>query len=367
MEDRGIYIHIPFCRSRCPYCDFYSLLYRSGSMAEDYSRAVIRELEKTKLMYGGCASTLYIGGGTPSCIGGKLLADIICAASEMCTSDAEITVECNPSSCGPALFRELAAAGVNRISMGMQSSCDSERRTLGRISPASAVNEAVESARIAGIDNISLDIMLGVPGQTAASAVESARFCTAVGASHVSAYMLKIEPDTNFYRRRDSLGLPDDDEVCDIYNAVCESLEESGFEQYEISNFARQGFSSRHNLKYWNDMEYVGIGPSAHSFVNGRRYHYERDIDGFMSSPEPVDDGEGGDIEEYAMLRLRLTEGIRDSLMRERFGTGIPEYMYKNALELPEGLAVADGGGIRLTRKGFLVSNAATVKILYGV
>lgn len=367
MIDYGIYIHIPFCRSKCPYCDFYSLLYGNGEKAGEYTRAVIREIKRTEDEYGTGASTLYIGGGTPSCIGGRRLSEIIDSASKLCKGGAEITVECNPSSCSPELFRDIAAAGANRISMGMQSAVDGERRVLGRISSPETVKNAVENAYGAGIDNISLDLMLGVPGQTAESAVKSVQFCADAGVSHVSAYMLKIEQGTNFYRRRESLELPDDDEVCSIYETVCIALEENGFEQYEISNFAKPGQKSRHNLKYWNDMEYVGIGPSAHSFADGKRYHYERDIGAFINSPERVYDGEGGDMEEYAMLRLRLTDGLKNSLMKERFGSPIPEYMYKNAHELPDGLAIADSDGIRLTRRGFLLSNAATVKILYGV
>lgn len=368
MKTISLYIHTPFCRSKCPYCDFYSLT-RREDLFPSYARAVTGRLRALAARYRVQADTLYLGGGTPSLIGGELLAEIITAALEnfQISPEAEITVECNPSSCDRELFEQLYAAGVNRISLGMQSAVDRERQKLGRRSGRAEVEQCIGWARDAGIENISLDLMLGVPGQTVESVTESVRFCAACGVTHVSGYLLKIEEGTPFYARADQLELPDEDETCAIYYAACDALESAGYMQYEISNFAKPGFESRHNLKYWNDEEYLGVGPAAHSFINGKRFYNPRDIEAFLSGAEPVDDGAGGDFEEYAMLRLRLCAGLEDGAVRARFGHAIPAELYARAEELREsGLAACDEKGIRLTREGFLLSNSAIAYLLYG-
>ena len=194
--------------------------------------------------------------------------------------------------------------------MGLQSAVDIERKALGRRGGCDDIKRAIERAKKAGIDNISLDLMLGIPNQTEESLKKSIEFCEKSGAKHVSAYILKIEESTPFYRIKDSLALPDEDETCDLYLYAVSELEKSGFYQYEISNFSQEGFESRHNLKYWHCEEYLGIGASAHSFVDGKRFYYERSIDSFISGQPPVNDGFGGDEEEYIMLALRLSEGL---------------------------------------------------------
>ncbi len=368
MKHIGLYIHIPFCRSKCPYCDFYSLTGRED-LFPAYVRSAAVQLDALAQKYAVQADTLYLGGGTPSLIGGELLEELIAAARAhfQVPPDAEITVECNPFSCTEQLFRELAAAGVNRISLGMQSAVDRERKKLGRRSGREDVARCIGWAKDAGIGNISLDLMLGVPGQTAESAAESVDFCAQSGVTHVSGYLLKLEEGTPFYTRSGSLALPDEDETCRIYETVCQGLEQAGFEQYEISNFAKPGYESRHNLKYWNDAEYLGIGPAAHSFIEGERFYYPRDIDAFLAGGEPVPDGPGGDFEEYAMLRLRLCAGLREEGVRARFGRPIPDELYARARELAEnGLSAYDEYGIRLTRAGFLLSNSAIAYLLYG-
>lgn len=174
--------------------------------------------------------------------------------------------------------------------------------------------------------------MLAVPGQTVNSLKDSIAFCADAGVRHVSAYILKIEEGTRFYEKRGELTLPDEDATCELYLTACEELEKRGFMQYEISNFAEPGYESRHNLKYWDCDEYLGIGPAAHSFIDGRRFFFPRDIESFIAGCEPTDDGEGGSFEEYLMLRLRLNKGLVFSEVEERFGHGVPEDMIKNAL-----------------------------------
>ncbi len=351
----GLYIHVPFCRGKCPYCDFYSVI-PSGGIIDEYTKCVCKQLDGYK---GRLFDTVYFGGGTPSVIGADNISEIIESAN--IDSNAEITVECNPSDCGENGFDfdKAAIAGVNRISMGLQSAAESERKALGRRADMHDVENAVRRAQRAGIDNISLDIMLGIPGQSEETLKRSVDFCFSVGAKHISTYILKIEEGTYFDKVKDKLDLPDEDETADLYLRCAELIERGGMKQYEISNFAFPGFESRHNLKYWHCEEYIGAGPAAHSFVDGKRYYYERNLSEYLKNPEPVSDGSGGDFEEYAMLALRLTEGLQDIRVFERFGFHIPEKIFEKAKKYERnGLMTVDDGSVSLTTRGFLVSNA---------
>lgn len=311
------------------------------------------------------ADTLYIGGGTPSVLGAENLGRIVKSALPFLTSDAEITVECNPFGLSEAFFKTLAFYDVNRISMGLQSANDGERRALGRLSDSETVKKAVKNAQKSGIENISLDVMLGIPRQTEKSLAETLDFCISLGVPHISAYILKLEEGTLFYKKQSELSLPDDDAVADLYLQTCETLEQNGIMQYEISNFAKWGYESRHNLKYWNCEEYLGLGPAAHSFLNGKRFYFERDLSGFLNNSKPIQDGDGGDFTEYAMLRLRLCDGLLNSETERRFEHKIPEEMIKkSAVFADNGFIESDETGIRLTRKGFLLSNSILAEIL---
>lgn len=364
MKNIGLYLHIPFCRSKCPYCDFYSLR-ADGSVKERYVN-VLKNRILAEMNTAGCkADTLYIGGGTPSVLGAENLSEIVKSAFPFLTENAEITVECNPYALPKDFFLELAQSGVNRISMGLQSANDSERKALGRLSDSETVKNAVISAQNAGISNISLDVMLGIPMQTENSLAETLDFCLSLGVPHVSAYILKIEENTHFYKNREKYNFPDDDLTADLYLQMCEYLEKNGIMQYEISNFAKSGFESRHNLKYWDCEEYLGLGPAAHSFINGKRFYFERDLDSFLNNACPVPDGTGGDFTEYAMLRLRLTDGITNSLVKEKFGFEIPqEIIEKSEKFIKNSLMEYDGESLRLTRNGFLLSNSILAEIL---
>ena len=285
------------------------------------------------------------------------------------SDSCEVTVECNPSdlceSWSEKYMQALALSGANRISMGMQSAVDAERKALGRRAGQNEVKRAVELVKQAGIDNFSLDLMLGVPNQTVDSIKQSIEFCAESGAKHVSSYLLKIEQGTPFAKVEHLLDLPDEDECCDMYLAACEVLEEYGYKQYEISNFAIPGYESRHNLIYWDCREYVGIGASAHSFFDRKRYYYERDAQKFIDGAPPVDDGDGGSFEEYVMLRLRLTEGLKSELIKARFGFDIPPEMLERARFYEKnGMAKVTESSISLTPKGFLVSNTIIADLL---
>ncbi len=364
---QGIYVHVPFCASKCPYCDFYSLTAADDTLKEAYVDALCREMQKKA---GIQADTLYFGGGTPTLLGGERIARLIRTARQ-CFSipdTAEITLEANPADILYDTFAAFADAGGNRLSLGMQSADAHILEILGRRHTPADVVRTVEDARKAGIHNISLDLMLAVPQQTKAHIQKDVAVCAQLGASHVSAYLLKVEEGTPFAAMGEGLAVPDDDTAADAYLFAVELLERYGYRQYEISNFAKEGKESRHNLKYWRLEPYIGFGPAAHSFDGGKRWYYPRDIRAFIDGEPPVPDTDGGiavgSETEYAMLALRLREGLRSAPFYERFGERIPTTWMSAAAALPRSLVELDETGISLTPEGFLVSDALIIRIL---
>ena len=369
MKKIGLYIHIPFCVTKCPYCDFYSLPLNEQTQREHYTAAILDAVDCWAERLKVSADTLYFGGGTPSLLGGEYLSAIIRRVGErfsLFDGTPEITLEANPADDLYDTLSSFAAAGGNRLSLGMQSACSTELDVLGRRHTTADVERTVADARRAGLDNISLDVMLGVSGQTATSAVGSVRRAADLGAAHVSAYMLKIEEGTPYAACPPSL--PDEDAVADMYLAIFDELERLGYRQYEISNAALNGQESRHNLKYWDCQPYLGIGPAASSCIGGHRFAYPRDLVHFMSGGMPMEEEvtatEVDSPEEYALLRLRLADGIEESAYLARFGTSVPVLWRQRAASLPSELVKTDDGGIRLTRQGFLLSNSLIRHIL---
>lgn len=366
----GLYLHVPFCVSKCPYCDFYSTPCFDDDLLDRYTDALCRRLDEAAAQLRQPADTLYFGGGTPSLLGGRRLARLIeRAAAGFSLANAEITLEANPADDLAATFRDFTAAGGNRLSLGMQAVTDRELIALGRRHRMTDLQQTAEAAHAAGIDNLSLDLMLATPNQTDDSVRRAATLCRTLGARHVSAYLLKIEPNTPFAAQQHALSLPDEDTAADRYLLACDALAAAGFSQYEISNFALPGYESRHNLKYWNSEPYVGLGPAAHSFLHGVRWEYPRDLIAFLNDSKPVaEDAHAavadGSAEEYALLRLRLTAGLREDAFAARFGTAIPAAWRENAAALPRRLVHCDTDGIRLTREGFLLSTPLLARML---
>ena len=360
----GVYVHVPFCRRKCPYCDFYSVG-ADENMMEEYTRALCGRIELYAEKYPRTADTLYFGGGTPSLAGSERLCRIYNTVKESfgLSSGAEVTLEVNPEKKDIG-FEALRKCGFNRVSIGLQSSDDDELRLLGRLHGSEDAERCIRDACAAGFDNISIDLMIATPSQTRESLRRSIAFCAGNGARHISAYLLKIEQGTPYYRIKDRLGLYSDDDQAEMYLFAAEELASYGYRQYEISNFSMEGYESRHNLIYWHDEEYFGFGPSAHSFIDGRRRYYGRSFESFYND-ELIDDGEGGGEEEFLMLGLRLAEGISYERYRRRYGRELPQKYLARAKALePAGYTVADDVGIRLTPKGFLVSNAVLAEIL---
>ena len=366
----GLYLHVPFCASKCPYCDFYSTTAFDDALLDQYTAALSAAIDRAADTLATPANTLYFGGGTPSLLGGRRLAQLIDrAAARFTLSGAEITLEANPADNLADTLTAFSQAGGNRLSLGMQAANDADLLSLGRRHRMQDLYRTVETATKAGIANLSLDIMLATPNQTDQAVKEAATLCRTLGAKHVSAYLLKIEPHTPFAAKRHTLALPDEDAAADRYLLACSALEESGFYQYEISNFAQSGYESRHNLKYWNSEPYIGLGPAAHSFVNGKRWEYPRDLSAFLRGEPPKAESDGTTIAdaspaEYALLRLRLTTGLQETDYQSRFGTPIPAAWRQAATALPPSLVLCDEQGIRLTREGFLLENPLIAQIL---
>lgn len=371
----GLYIHIPFCKQKCTYCDFYSLAGSEGQM-DDYTEALCAHLtELAPYAAGYLADTVYFGGGTPSYLGERRLTKILKTVLKRyhVARDAEITLEANPDSAGDwKALKSLRKTGFNRVSLGMQSACGEELREIGRIHTADQTAAAVEAIRTAGFQNLSLDLIYGLPRQTQEHWRENLSAAAALGPEHLSCYGLKVEEGTPLSARAAEAELPDDEAQADMYLYAVEYLASQGYGQYEISNFAREGFASRHNLKYWTLGEYMGFGPGAHSDLGGVRYAYEKDLEGYIRGVRehgpllsendripPMD----RDIE-WLMLGLRTVRGLdpRDfeNRFRRRFRCFLP--LLEECREA--GYAVCQEERWHLTPRGFLVSNQIIGRLL---
>ena len=338
MSSVGLYVHIPFCLRKCSYCDFYSVTERGR--ASKYRAALLEELAEYSCRF----DTVFVGGGTPTAMGEELA--LLCRSLPKAE---EFTVEANPGTLTPELLRDLRAAGVNRLSLGVQSFVDSELAALGRIHSAAQAEEAFFMAREAGFDNINIDLMLAVPGQTAESLGRSLARIRALSPEHVSAYSLIIEEGTPFYENTPDL--PDEDEERDLYHQAREAFEAMGLGQYEISNFARSGCECRHNLKYWSGGEYVGIGAAAASFCGGERYKNAPDLDLYLAGGGRKIEREA--VDEDELLREKFWLGLRKTGGVEYFGE-FPDEVERLAAQ---GLLEIRGNRLRLTRRGLDLAN----------
>ena len=367
-EKLGIYIHIPFCRSKCDYCDFYSLAGREERM-DDYQKALITHIkEASPQARGWQVDTVYFGGGTPSFYGEKRLRELLRLIAKRfdLAKDAEITVECNPDSVDLKMLQALRKAGVNRLSLGVQSACDQELQNLHRPHTFEQAVQAVTMALQAKFQNLSMDLIYGLPGQTMEGWQNTVEQLLALTPEHLSCYGLKVEAGTPLdYRVSRGERLPDDDQQADMYLWAVDRLAQEGFRQYEISNFARSGFQSRHNLKYWMGHPYIGFGPGAHSDFGGRRYSFLRDLEGYITgvlgggvvidSSDLIPSRERGS--EYLMLRLRTTRGIEEWEYRREFFLNFDPIEQKLEEYEHQGWAERHDRRWNLTPKGFLVSN----------
>jgi oxygen-independent coproporphyrinogen-3 oxidase len=369
-EALGLYVHVPFCESKCTYCHFAIDPRRPGEdRQERYTRAVLAEMS---LAVPGPADTLYFGGGTPSLLSPERLARLVDAARERFSLPlgAEVTVEANPRDLDVAGYRALLSLGATRLSLGVQSLDDGVLRQMGRHHSAADARRAVAEARRAGVGNLNLDLILGWPGETRARWRTGLEALLALEPDHVSLYVLEVDGKTVLSHRQEQgrLALPDDDLVADLLQETVERLAARGLERYEISNFARPGFESRHNGTYWDDAPFLGFGMSAHSYRDGRRWWNH---DRFATYCRAVEGG-GGAAAVAGERRLTARERAAEALftgLRRRDGVDLAAFRARHGLdplaEWREGLgaaaaarlAVAEGGRLRLTDRGMLLSN----------
>lgn len=375
----GLYFHIPFCRSKCAYCDFFSFVPSNMELVTRYVDALIKHMaDYSRAAEDHIVDTVFIGGGTPTCIPTEELIRLIKAMKKNfnISHNAEFSIEANPATVDLKSLKKLRRAGVNRISIGLQTGDDNELKALSRIHTRRQFEQSYHIAREAGFENINVDLMFGIPGQTMESLMRNLRYLMRLNPEHISLYNLKIEPGTPFDLHRHELMLPDEDTEADMYLAAVRFLAEHGYPQYEISNFAKNGCRCHHNLKYWTSMEYLGFGPSAHSYFGNNRFAFVRNLDTYLngieipgsrinltSQCEEISPRER--IGEYIMLHLRLTSGVILSEFAREFGQDF-DAMYGRKMQkyINGGFAVRGRDSVALTPTGMFVSNYILSDIL---
>jgi len=371
---RSLYVHVPFCRSRCGYCDFYSEVIDPGRVAAVVD-ALVGELADHAERHELALETIYVGGGTPTVLPVGELERLLGQVRAHAGIAVEFTVEANPATVTDEVAAVLADAGVNRVSMGAQSFVESELRALERTHRPSDVGESVETCRRAGIGRVSLDLIFGIPGQTLGSWLRSIEAALGLRPEHLSCYGLTYEAGTRLQRQLEEgrVQRVDPDVEADLYEAVMDTLPPRGWHQYEISNFARRGAECCHNLVYWHNEPYVGVGPSAAGFIDEERYKNVSDTAAYV---EAIREGRSPRAEreclsperracETAMLELRLGEGIDRKRFAERYGED-PVVFFSEAINRhgSAGRLEVDEVGIRLTRAGRLLANTVMVDFL---
>ena len=387
----GLYIHIPFCKQKCQYCDFKSYAGKE-KFIDTYIRWLEFELkgvgEGNRLDYENnlddlaVVKSIYIGGGTPSFIDGKYIEEILSIANEYYTVDdnAEITIEVNPGTIDKDKFETYLRSGINRISIGLQSTYDRLLKELGRIHTYEDFLNTYNLARSVGFKNINVDLMLGLPNQSLQDLEESLKEIIKLNPEHISVYSLIIEEGTLFYKKLEmnEIVLPDDELERKMYWGTKKKLENAGYVHYEISNFAKPGFESKHNLSCWNQEEYIGIGVAAHSYTNDVRYSNIDSIEEYIKNYEEDNETDNfvfhekqtkiSKMKEFMMLGLRKIQGIRIQDFKNKFGEN-PIYLYRKELEklVNEELLEIDGDIIKLTNKGIDLANLVWEEFVWAV
>lgn len=352
----GIYLHIPYCRAKCRYCDFYSAPGARG-VPQPYTDALLRELAKNDRR----PDTLYFGGGTPALLTPQQVESLITAANPL--PEAEITLEANPDVVTLERLTGFRAAGVTRISFGVQSASNAQLRRLGRTHTAEGASQALTWAREAGFAEICGDIMLALPEYSNAEFDATLALLQQGGCTHISAYLLKVEPDTAFYRNP-PVGLPDSDAAADFYLYAVDQLEKAGYKQYETSNFCRPGHEGRHNLLYWDCCDYQGYGPAAHSCVGGVRKYWPNDVQAFIDGTAAEEVEGNCTAEDFLLMQLRLRKGLdlaEYARWGGRFTTAQKQFICQC---VAHGYAEFDEKTLHLTPAGMVVQNSILTELM---
>jgi len=363
----SLYFHIPFCVKKCDYCAFYSLPAQTDEIKGAYFKALLNQIDRFET--DKTVSTVYFGGGTPPLLGVDRICEIIRALKSRFVFDEkiEITVEVNPETIDEKGFAALKSAGVNRISIGIQSADNEVLRSIGRIHTFETAKRCFEDAKMAGFENISADIIFALPNQSNRTFEDGVRKIADLGVKHISAYSLQLEEGTPLYFRKEALEFPDEDSEEAQYDALCRILTDKGFEHYEISSFCKSGYESKHNMTYWARGEYFGFGAGAHSFFGGKRFFAVNDIEEFIRKSElsafaPTDFDEASLITEEEAEEERIMLGLRTNR-----GVLIPENAHNQAKRIAEmGFGSFENGILRLNSRGFRVSNEIISEILLG-
>ena len=367
-----LYLHIPFCIKKCDYCDFLSgPSTRAGQ--EAYIYALLREMKAVSALEKRPVDTVFIGGGTPSVPECDVMEKLLQGMQEsFCfQKDAEITIEANPGTLTPKKLELYRKYGINRISIGLQSPKDEELKVLGRIHNYEQFQESYQMARAAGFSNINTDLMFAIPGQSYEGWMENLRTVAELGPEHISAYSLIIEDGTPFSKRK--LDLPDEDTEYRMYEDTAKVLEEYGYHQYEISNYARRGQECRHNEGYWQRKDYIGLGLGAASLIGNERFTNTTDMQEYLENSGITEQIRNNreiltredEMAEFMFLGLRMTEGVSKAEFQEYFGTAI-EKIYGKVLEKykHQGMLVEKEDRIFLSRAGIHVSNVVMADFL---
>ncbi|MBO5059587.1 MAG: oxygen-independent coproporphyrinogen III oxidase [Clostridia bacterium] len=358
----GLYVHIPFCLKKCKYCDFNSFAFSAADKGR-YLNALFSEMEQYR---GKKCDTVFIGGGTPTALNTAEMKMLLQKIKEIfiLSKDCEFTVEANPKTVDRQKLEVVRQNGVNRLSLGVQSFNDSELLLLGRLHTAKEAEETVALAKDCGFTNISIDLMSAIPGQTADSFKKSLDTAFSQNPAHISCYSLILEEGTPLFREfhEGLLTLPDEDEERRIYELACSQMQLHGYEQYEISNFAKPGFESRHNIKYWKCEEYIGVGLSAHSYLNGVRFSntdcFSDYLDRKYRSGENELLSEKDKMSEFMFLGLRMTKGVSAQDFYKKFGVDIKKVYGKPLSKfIKMGMIVEENGFLRLSHEAISVSN----------
>lgn len=366
----GLYVHIPFCVRKCNYCDFCSFAGVDKDTRSAYINKMCEEIEsyKDKEI---AIDTIFFGGGTPTLLSPTEFSRIVKSIKNTfsVSDDVEFAMEANPGTTNRAKISELVKLGVNRFSIGLQSIHGNELKKLGRIHDFEDFKKAFNDMRAEGIANINVDLMYGIPEQTKETFRETLKKVTEISPEHLSVYGLILEEGTPFFDMKGELKLPSEDEECDMYSLASEFLSRNGYSHYEISNYAKPGFESKHNLKYWKDQEYIGVGVSAYSYFNGRRFGNTKSISDYISADSPIAYDEPIDLNEekyeYVMLALRLKDGFSSEDYKKRFGEDFISGREETIKEFVDrGYMSVCGDRIFLTESGFYVSNYILTELL---
>lgn len=384
----GVYISVPFCRTKCSFCNFASDVF-SRSKMQGYVDRVIADIaaaqsvaQELQAELPRDADSIYLGGGTPSTLAPEQLVQLFDAVRKNFNviADAEVTVECAPGTLTLEMIATLQRCGVNRVSLGVQSFVDQESRAVGRLHTRQIVLDDIERLRAAGISEISVDLIAGLPHQTRSSWETSLGDVIATGVPHVSVYMLEVDEDSRLGKELLAGGqryhahfVPKEDDVADFYEIACERLDAAGIEQYEISNFARAGHQSKHNLKYWTRQPYIGFGVDAHSMLLSRDTAFETIRFATADSLESFEAGsplirtdvtKQSALEEEFFLGLRLNRGVELNRLCEKYGEAMQSVLPQVKALVKEGFLVEGGGSVSLTAKGRLLSNDVFERLL---